>query len=219
MSFPTCSRPDPSSKMGSSAVAVSSSVCIFPLATPSFLRTGNRQLPPRYRPKEGTSPAEQRARSPHPPQVGIQFHDGGACGKQASSTPDVSALLRYLLLRPAQCFSSTCSMLCPWGQSRLWLSIQSQSLLPPLSLSDRFSASLSWCSSAANVRMCTCARVTVSAGKPTGAKKLTSCRCTTEGRKKLESVNVRIRVARWIESLDRWRNRKMSALFSSFNFI
>ena len=35
--FPTCSRPDPSSKMGSSAVAVSSSVGIFPLATPSFL--------------------------------------------------------------------------------------------------------------------------------------------------------------------------------------
>lgn len=39
MSFLTCSRPDPSSKMGSSAVAVSSSVCIFPLATPSYLRT------------------------------------------------------------------------------------------------------------------------------------------------------------------------------------
>lgn len=34
--FLTCSRPDPSSKMGSSAVAVSSSVCILPLATPSL---------------------------------------------------------------------------------------------------------------------------------------------------------------------------------------
>lgn len=80
MSFLTCSRPDPSSKMGSSAAAVSSSVCIFLLATPSYLRTGSRRLPPRRRPKAGTSPAE-RARSPHPPQVGIRFHDGGACGK------------------------------------------------------------------------------------------------------------------------------------------
>ena len=57
MSFLTCSRPDPSSKMGSSAVAVSSSVCIFP-ACHSFLplepgtgssHPGNvrRQGPPR----------------------------------------------------------------------------------------------------------------------------------------------------------------------------
>ncbi|CAB1452348.1 unnamed protein product [Pleuronectes platessa] len=77
--------------MGSSAVAVSSSVGIFPLAhsfLPSF-RT--RQLPSRHRPKTGTSPAEQRARSPHPPHVGIRFHDGGACGKQASSAPDFNS--------------------------------------------------------------------------------------------------------------------------------
>lgn len=33
----TCSRPDPSSKMGSSAAAVSSPVCIFLLAAPSLL--------------------------------------------------------------------------------------------------------------------------------------------------------------------------------------
>lgn len=45
MSFLTCSRPDPSSKMGSSAVAVSSSVCIFPLATPSYLRNREQAAP------------------------------------------------------------------------------------------------------------------------------------------------------------------------------
>lgn len=56
-----------------------------PLATPSHLRTGSRQLPPRQRPKAGTSPAVP-TRSPHPPQVGIQFGDGGACGKLVSST-------------------------------------------------------------------------------------------------------------------------------------
>lgn len=111
MSILTCSRPDPSSKMGSSAVAVSSSVCIFPVTTPSFPRTGLRQLPPRYRPKVGTSPAEQGARSPHPPQVGIQFHDGGACGKWASSTLDSaravspSSLSSSCCCLPAQCVS------------------------------------------------------------------------------------------------------------------
>lgn len=35
--------------------------------------------------RQGLSPAVP-ARSPHPPQVGIQFGDGGACGKLVSST-------------------------------------------------------------------------------------------------------------------------------------
>lgn len=64
-----------------------------PLATPSHLRTGSRQLPPRQRPKAGTSPAVS-ARSPHPPQVGIQFGDGGARGKRVSSTSAPALLSR-----------------------------------------------------------------------------------------------------------------------------
>lgn len=64
-----------------------------PLATPSHLRTGRRQLPPRQRPTAGRSLAAS-ARSPHPPQVGLELGDGGACGKLVSSaSPPPPSLL------------------------------------------------------------------------------------------------------------------------------
>lgn len=41
------------------------------------------------------------ARSPHPPQVGIQFRDGGACGKLVSSTSPPLLLLLFRRCLPA----------------------------------------------------------------------------------------------------------------------
>lgn len=95
-----------------------------PLATPSHLRTGRRQLPPRQRPTAGRSPAAS-ARSPHPPQVGLELGDGGACGKLVSSAsppslpPSSPARVILSPLTPAQRASPPGSILPRRSQMRL----------------------------------------------------------------------------------------------------
>lgn len=75
MSFLTCSRPDPSSKMGSSAAAVSSSVCIF-LPFPCLLP------PPYNRPRAAPTQVTSEV-------MGLPGGNGGEAG--STVTPSAAA--------------------------------------------------------------------------------------------------------------------------------
>lgn len=136
MSFLTCSRPDPSSRMGSSAVAVSSSVCIFP-SFPSFLSlepgsshpgTVRRQGPPRR-----TSSVTPSAASRYP----VSRWRG--LRQTASSIPDSAVPPPRPLSRGrAQCCASTRSILRLGGQSRMCLRAPKVKARRPPMHTDRF---------------------------------------------------------------------------------
>lgn len=124
----------------------------------------SRRLPSQYRSKAATSPAEQQARSPHPLQLRIRFHDGGACGKRTSSTPDFSVTPCLLLLLPCLRLLLLLHPLLLQVQTRRdWRRPASKSVAPVR----RFLHFLRWCSFSwfwsnepTDVRLHTWARVT-----------------------------------------------------------
>ncbi|KAK2899700.1 hypothetical protein Q8A73_012829 [Channa argus] len=109
MSFLTCSRPEPSSKMGSCAVAVSSSVCIFPLTAPCFL--------PSSEPGAGSS-HPGNVRRQEPPRRSSQLGHPIRCRSGSNFTMAGPAAKKH---RPLQIL-----------QPPLWLFSRSEFVLYPL---------------------------------------------------------------------------------------
>lgn len=152
--------------MGSSAAAVSSSVCIFFPATPSLPQNGAQAAPSpvtsegRDLPGGAGSSVTPSAASRYIisrwrglRQIGIiySWFIGSPCLPSASSRAD-----------PAYCFGSTCSILRLRAHRKTARSSQSQS---PVTLrNNRRWRHLQWCSSYTSVCMCTWERVTDSAG-------------------------------------------------------